>query len=195
MTSGSDRQFREASVHGRFQPFHNGHLEYVRAAAVRCEFLWVGITQHTSKRLVQVDVADALHRAEPQSNPLTYFERLQTIRAALASIGLNHDGYAVVPFPIEEPNLVVEFLPTTVPVFTTTYDEWNEAKIATLRGIGYEVINLWSRQIKEVAGHELRDMIRRGDSAWRAQVPPGVASLIDEFDLAGRLQALTHEAP
>ena len=31
-------------IHGRFQPFHTGHLEYLVAAAARCERLVVGIT-------------------------------------------------------------------------------------------------------------------------------------------------------
>jgi len=30
-------------IHGRFQPFHNGHLEYMRGAADRSDELWIGI--------------------------------------------------------------------------------------------------------------------------------------------------------
>ena len=33
-------------IHGRFQPFHNGHLEYMVAAAARCTRLAVGITRY-----------------------------------------------------------------------------------------------------------------------------------------------------
>lgn len=194
MTRQADGRFETASVHGRFQPFHNGHLEYVAAAAERCDFLYVGITQPIVKRLVQVAGTDAIHRAEPQSNPLTYFERKQTIDVALGSIGLTPDRYSILPFPIEEPSQLTEFLPVTVAVFTTTYDRWNEAKIELLRGLGYTVINLWTRAEKEVVGHEIRDMVRSQDLTWRSQVPRGVASLLDAFDLAYRLQTLTHDA-
>ena len=31
-------------IHGRFQPFHNGHLDYLRGALARCDELFVGIT-------------------------------------------------------------------------------------------------------------------------------------------------------
>ena len=31
-------------IHGRFQPFHNGHLEYLRGAAERSDEVWIGIT-------------------------------------------------------------------------------------------------------------------------------------------------------
>ncbi len=35
---------RYGMIHGRFQPFHNGHLEYLLAALERCETLIIGIT-------------------------------------------------------------------------------------------------------------------------------------------------------
>ena len=35
---------RYGMVHGRFQPFHVGHLEYALTALHRCEHLIVGIT-------------------------------------------------------------------------------------------------------------------------------------------------------
>ncbi|TMK95420.1 MAG: hypothetical protein E6G42_02925 [Actinobacteria bacterium] len=38
-------------VHGRFQPFHNGHLEYLRGAAARCDELFVGITNPDPRRI------------------------------------------------------------------------------------------------------------------------------------------------
>ncbi|MGZ4357283.1 MAG: adenylyltransferase/cytidyltransferase family protein, partial [Gaiellaceae bacterium] len=31
-------------IHGRFQPLHNGHLEYLRGAAAQSEEVFVGIT-------------------------------------------------------------------------------------------------------------------------------------------------------
>jgi cytidyltransferase-like protein len=35
---------RLAAVHGRFQPFHVGHLEYVMRAAELCDLLYIGVT-------------------------------------------------------------------------------------------------------------------------------------------------------
>ncbi len=59
------------SVHGRFQPFHNEHLEYVLAAQRLCDYLWVGITKYditsTDSNLL------GRHRERPESNPLTFF--------------------------------------------------------------------------------------------------------------------------
>jgi nicotinamide mononucleotide adenylyltransferase len=41
-------------VHGRFQPFHNGHLEYVLSAKQKCDFLYVGIAMWGSPTLTRV---------------------------------------------------------------------------------------------------------------------------------------------
>lgn len=35
---------RYGMIHGRFQPFHNGHWQYARAALARCDVLIIGIT-------------------------------------------------------------------------------------------------------------------------------------------------------
>jgi len=182
--------FKTGSVHGRFQPLHNGHLEYIEAALTQCDFLYVGITQYTSHKLVQVQSTSAVHRGHPHNNPLTYFERTMVIDAVLGEIGVSRDRYAVVPFPIEEPHELGEFLPTAVPIFTTTYDDWNREKIRTLEQIGYEVVNLWTRPQKDVAGHEIRSLMRSGSQAWRQHVPDSAARLLDEYDVAGRLSRL-----
>ncbi len=108
-------RFAEASIHGRFQPFHLGHLEYALEAFQRYEYVHVGITQFHQRRLVQVAPASAAHRAIPESNPLTYFERSLLIRAALTAEGIPPERYSIVPFPIEDPAELPEFVGTSVP--------------------------------------------------------------------------------
>jgi cytidyltransferase-like protein len=183
--------YPRASVHGRFQPFHNGHLEYVVEALARSDFLIVGITQHVIRRLVQVPNADAVHRAEPHSNPLSYYERATMIDAVFEALSVPRTRYAVTPFPIEEPEHLTDFLPTSVPVLTTTYDSWNRDKIATLERLGYQVENLWSREHKDVEGHQIREMIKNDDERWKQFVPDTVVPLIEAYGVAERLVALT----
>lgn len=183
--------YARGSVHGRFQPFHNGHLEYVTAALARTDFLIVGITQHMIRRLVQVANPDAVHRAVPQSNPLTYYERVAIIDAVFESLSVSRARYSITPFPIEEPDQLVDFLPTSVPVFTTTYDRWNQSKIEVLERHGYQVENLWSRDRKDVEGHQIRELIKDGDNRWKKMVPEAVVPLIEAYDVGGRLRALS----
>ncbi len=105
------------SVHGRFQPLHNDHLEYIRAAMARCSHLWVGITQPDIRhlRLTQHDP----HRSARENNPLTYFERYRILMEALSEAGLAADAFSIVPFPIEQPDTLIDYMPTSIRVFTT----------------------------------------------------------------------------
>lgn len=182
--------FQHASAHGRFQPFHLGHLEYVLAAKARCEFLWIGITKF--------DVTPAAlnplgtHREHPASNPLTYFERLQMITAALEEASVPRTAFGFVPFPIEAPASLPAFLPTSVRCFTTICEPWNERKIVVLREAGYEVEVLWNRE-KEISGSAIRAAILANDESWRSSVSSAVARRIEEWNIAARLRQLaTH---
>jgi nicotinamide mononucleotide adenylyltransferase len=175
------------SAHGRFQPCHNGHIEYLLAAKARCEFLWVGITQYVSAELQQSPVDS--HRAERVNNPLTYFERTQMLRDVLVEAGVPEDKFAIAPFPIETPHLLHEFLTTDVPVVTTIYDDWNRHKVRVLKKLGYRVIVLWERAEKAYSGQEIRELIHSGSEEWVRLVPQATAVAVRRYRLRDRLQA------
>ena len=182
------KPFTEGSVHGRFQPFHNGHLEYVLAAQKQCGFLWIGITKF------DIDTTElsplGRTREKPENNPLTYRQRITMIGAALAENGVRKDEFAFIPFPIERPTKLWQFLPTSVPCFTTVYEEWNREKISVLESHGYQVIVLWERNIKEISGGEIRNDMIAGGNRWRGVVPDATASYTAEFGLIERLKTL-----
>jgi nicotinamide mononucleotide adenylyltransferase len=168
----------EGSIHGRFQPFHRGHLEYALAAASRCSFLWVGITQIVVASLLP----DAqMPRSRPSSNPYTYWQRHSMVERSLYEAGLDRNRFRIVPFPIEHPEDLTEFIPIQVPAFTTVYEDWNRKKVDTLERAGYEVIVLWERTEKLYTGGEVRRLIQDGDPRWREQVPAGTASVLDSM--------------
>src|SRR5712692_168856 len=176
----------------RFQPFHNGHLEYVLAAQKRSSFLWVGITKY------DIDVSElsplGRHREKPENNHLTYHERLVMIGAALSERGVPRDAFAFIPFPIEKPAKLPQFLPVSVPCFTTICEEWNREKIQVLKSQGYEVIVLWERERKEITGGEVRDDMIRGGTRWRELVPSATIQYAHEFKLQERLRNLRGSA-
>jgi nicotinamide mononucleotide adenylyltransferase len=176
------------SVHGRFQPFHNDHLEYVRAAKQRCAFLWVGITKYDITPIEENPLARP--RERPDHNPLTYFERISMIEDGLVESGIPKESFAFVPFPIETPNRLSGFMPTTIPCFTTIREEWNREKIAVLKRYGYEVIVLWERAEKTVTGGKIREEILAGGSEWKSIVPPATVRAVERFNLQQRLKDL-----
>ena len=178
-------RFDVGSAHGRFQPLHKGHMEYLLAAKERCDHLWVGITQYNVRSLSDNPVDP--HRTRPQDNPLTYFERVQIIREAFAEEGITEEQFGILPFPIETPQLLRDFLSTDVPVFTTVYDDWNRHKIRVLREAGYEVITLWERDEKEYKGTEVREKIMNGDPSWEGLVPPATVRAVRAYNVRERL--------
>jgi cytidyltransferase-like protein len=176
----------EGSVHGRFQPFHLGHAEYLTAAATKCDFLWIGITQPEVTRL-QGDASQPAHRYQPDSNPLTYWERVRVIEASVGDL-LDRERFVVVPFPIERPEVLHNYVPLIATAFTTVYDDWNRRKIDVLTSLGYAVEILWEREDKAYTGSEVRRLMGVGSQAWRDLVPAAAAEVLDALGAPERLQ-------
>ena len=162
-------------IHGRFQPFHNGHLEYMRGAAERCEELFVGITNPDPER-VKPEASDPL-RHLPESNPWTYAERLLMVKAAAGDLGLELERVHVIPFPVNEPELWGAYVPAGVTQYLRLFSDWGGEKLDRLRAAGYEVVVLDEGADKEVSGSDVREALRSGGE-WEAFVPAGVATVI-----------------
>lgn len=176
----------EASAHGRFQPLHNAHLRYLIEAKKRCKFLWIGITKFDTDHLNPL----GRHRERPEANPLTFFERIQIIREALAESGVNPAEFCFIPFPIENPSALPRFLPTSIPCFTTICEEWNREKVRLLETCGYRVLVLWEREPKDITGSYVREDIALGRMHWKDLVPPATVRAVDKLGLADRLRNL-----
>jgi nicotinamide-nucleotide adenylyltransferase len=54
-------------IHGRFQPFHNGHLEYLRGAAERSDEVFVGVTNPDPQRIKE-EATDPLRHLPESTN-------------------------------------------------------------------------------------------------------------------------------
>jgi len=160
-------------IHGRFQPFHNGHLAYLRAAAARAEITFVGITNPDRRRTTPE--ADDPVRHLPEANPLTYTERLLVISAVAEEEAI---PVHVIPFPITEPDLWVDYVPSGVTHFLRVLSPWGRSKLERLRAGGDRVEVLEAPEGKAVSGERVRAAIRAGGE-WRAMVPPAVARFVD----------------
>jgi nicotinamide-nucleotide adenylyltransferase len=162
-------------IHGRFQPFHIGHLEYLRGAAARCDEIFVGITNPDPER-IRPEESDPL-RHLPESNPFTYVERLLMVEAAARDADIDPYRLHVIPFPVNEPELWRAYVPEDVTQFIRLFSDWGGTKLDRLREAGYEVVVLDEGAAKEVSGADVRAAIRDG-SDWENLVPPGVAQVL-----------------
>ena len=169
-------------VHGRFQPFHNGHFEYFKAAYERSSHLIVGVTQY---ELDILDTGSPAHRMHISENPFSYWERSQIIWAAVEAANIPRNMISVVPFPIHEPQQIRNYVDANCVMYTTIYDKWNLDKIRRLRENGYEVCVLWRRRVKEFEGKAVRAALRASPPSIRPMVPAGAYNKIIEINGRG----------
>ncbi len=176
------------SVHGRFQPLHLEHLDYLLEAKLRCDFLYIGLTAF-DVRTIHAPV-EAPHRKLITSNPLTYFERTRMIHDTLVEANIPTSTFTFTPFPIDNPDQLHCFLPTSATCFTTICDEWSRRKIALLLEAGYPVVIVRERQPTRLQAGVIRNLLRQGDDAWMAMVPAAVARHLRSLQIGDRLASL-----
>jgi cytidyltransferase-like protein len=170
---------RRGMIHGRFQPFHLGHLEYLRAASARSDELFVGITNPDPTRIRPEPSDPARHL--PESNPWTYAERLLMVKAAAGDLGLDLARVHVIPFPVNEPELWPASVPDGVTQYLRLFSEWGGTKLERLQDAGYEVVVLDQGAEKEISGADVRAALREGGD-WESFVSQGVAQVIHELE-------------
>jgi nicotinamide-nucleotide adenylyltransferase len=162
-------------IHGRFQPFHNGHLEYLRASRELCETLVIGIT-NPDPTTIRED-ATSEHRHLPDANPYTYFERLLMIREVLSDEGIEPDRAIIIPFPVNDPARWRYYLPRNAVHFLRVFSDWEQAKVDRLREHSYTVEVLHPGIEKQIEATEVRRRMANGED-WQSLVPPAVVRVI-----------------
>lgn len=176
---------RYGMVHGRFQPFHLGHLEYTLAALRRCEHLFIGIT-NADPSLILPEAADP-ERHKPEANIFTFFERQWMIRAALVDAGVDLTRISIVPFPIHHPERWRFYCPPEVTQFIRIFSAWGKEKLRRFEETGWSVEVLDSEASKEVSGSEVRRRMLKGQG-WEELVSRGVASVLREIGAVERMR-------
>ena len=68
---------------GRFQPFHNGHLEAVKYALRKIDYLYI--------------VVGSAQKSHERDNPFTAGERIMMIKAALNEAGVDANRWMLIP--------------------------------------------------------------------------------------------------
>jgi cytidyltransferase-like protein len=176
-------------IHGRFQGLHYGHMEYLLEGKKRCDFLYIGVT-NPDPGMTRENNAD-LKRSLPEENPFTYYERMIMLKDAMIESGINQTEFAIVPFPINYPELIKYYVPMNALFFVTIYDEWGNHKLNTLKELGVKTDLMWTRTLEErfTTGKDVRKLIAKNEP-WEQLVPKSVASYIKENKLDLRIKNL-----
>lgn len=179
-------------IHGRFQIFHLKHMEYLLAAKMRCKKLFIGITHSDIVSFATTSPLD-LHGVTKRDNPLSYFERMQMIQGALLDFGVKREEYEMIPFPISQPDLILQYAPKEATYFMSLCGEWDEERQRILQGQGLETEVLWNRTEEErgTTGTEVRQLIAEGKE-WQQLVPKTVAEYLTSHKMDQRIKTLNH---
>lgn len=165
---------------GRFQPFHNGHLELL---------LHVRQSFRPAELFVGVGSAQASHT---ERDPFTAGERIGMILRSLQAERIEH----VWPLPLPDLDrhaVWVRHVESLVPEFKQVYT--NDPLTRMLfEEAGYEVPKLpfFNRGVYE--GTEIRRRMAAGEP-WSDRVPVGVATYLQEIKGEERVRLLAQRRP
>ena len=185
----STEVFDVGVIHGRFQMLHNDHIQYMRAGKAQCRHLVVGIT-NPEPSMTQPEDVDS-QRSTPLANPLTYYERYQLVRSALEVVGVALSDFSIVPLPISEPSRYNNYVPLNAVFFLSIYDDWGRRKKHYFESIGLKtcVLREVTPEEKGISATDIRASILKGEP-WRHLVPKSVATLVEQWNVAGRLREI-----
>ena len=156
---------------GRFQPFHNGHLEIIKE-----------ILKKNSHVIIGIGSAQYSHTLK---DPFTAGERHLMISSTLESEGI-YDFYLV---PIEDVNsnpLWVAHVESLTPKFNTVYTN-NPLVRRLFKEKDYQVHSLEMVHRDEWSGTRIREKMIEG-KVWEESVAKIVADIIREIDGVKRIQ-------
>ena len=176
-------------VNGRFQVLHLKHMEYILAAKMRCRKLYIGLTKPDGR--MTGDSVNDQNRSTKAANPLTYFERYEMIKGAMQEFKVPEQEYDILPFPINFPEYIANYMPEDATYFMGLSDAWDEEKYKILRSLKLDVEVLWRREEKDrgVSASWVRSCIAM-DEEWAHLVPKSVYKYLTETHLVDRIKHL-----
>ncbi len=179
-------------IHGRFQILHLKHMEYILAAKMRCRKLYIGVTHSDIVSFAATSVND-LHGTTKRDNPLTFFERFEMIQEALKDFGVGREEYEIIPFPVSQPDLILQYAPKDAVYYMSICSEWDEERFQILQKLGVETEVLWRKGQDErgITGSEVRKLIAE-EKEWQQYVPKTVSEYITKHGIEERIRGLNY---
>ncbi|MFC1754439.1 nicotinamide-nucleotide adenylyltransferase [Thermoproteota archaeon] len=157
---------------GRFQPFHNGHLEAVNY-----------IFEHVDELIIVIGSSQYSHRI---NNPFTAGERVSMIRLALIEARIDPAKYFILPVPDATLHSAwFSQLCSYVPSFEVVYsNEPLTRRLVKEADCAVENVPFFKREIFWAT--EIRNRMLSGDN-WSELVPKSVAKFIKLIDGVDRI--------
>lgn len=170
---------------GRFQPFHKGHLDFVKRVLKKTDELIIAIGSSQYSYIFK--------------DPFTAGERITMIHDTLVGEKVDLSKVYIIPISNIENNAIwLAYLQAMVPEFDVVYSG-NEFVSTLIRDniitskkqkLDLEIRNPIFKMKKEYNGENIRNLIKSGQK-WHHLVPPQVAHIIEMIDGANRIKVIS----
>lgn len=175
--------------HGRFQPFHNGHLEIVKYALSKCELLAIGVSNPfrlppiLENYISENEARNFIEPRLPKNNPFPYWARILMIRNGLIHEQIPIDRIIFLPnlsntgLPVDE----IRFPKSLTKIFTSPKDSHNKIILNNYKNEGWDIEVLPTFESENILNaRNIRKKINDGKN-WEKYVPIGTALTIQDF--------------
>ncbi|MDK2791130.1 MAG: nicotinamide-nucleotide adenylyltransferase [Methanothermococcus sp.] len=171
-----------AFIIGRWQPFHNGHMNIIKKISEEVDEIIIGI--------------GSAQKSHTLTDPFTAGERIMMITKTLEKLDLQNGApinhHYVIPIKDIEFNAIwVSYVEALTPPFDIVYT--GNALVKELfeeRGYPVKKPKMYNR--KEYSGTEIRKKMLNGES-WEHLVPSEVVDVINEINGVERLKRLSEK--
>jgi nicotinamide-nucleotide adenylyltransferase len=158
---------------GRFQPFHQGHLDALHFALSKVDKLWVGL--------------GSSNKPPQKNNPFSAEERKKMILSSIDDLIKNKIEIYFIP-DFEDHKKWVEHIDIIVPKFDVVFTNDDMTKhLYSKRDTPVIAIPFTKRDV--LSGTNIRDLIL-SDQPWEEFVPEGTRKFLDEINAKQRLKNL-----
>ena len=100
---------------------------------------------------------------------------------------MKREDFEIVPYPIERPDILTNYIPLNATSFFTIYDKWGYEKLRRLQSLGYKTIVLFDDREKQMCSTDIRHKIIDGED-WKQMVPNAVYDYIIENGLTEKVR-------
>lgn len=172
-------------VFGRFQLLYLKQMEYLLAVKMRCKKLIIGITKPDGVRGKERKDFD---------NPFTYYERFEMIRDALLDFGVKREEFEIVPFPMEHPERILNYVPKNSVLYMDILGEESGEKLNVMEAMNLkaDVVRRKHSGVRGKTDAEIRMLIAKGRE-WKWEVPKSVYEYVVSHRLDKRVQRIYKE--
>ena len=155
---------RRALFIGRFQPFHDGHIDAIRTMLHAYDQVIIAI--------------GSVQSAFEINDPFTCSERFEMIIRALDAQDLSASVIVTIIPNIDSNAVWVQYFKTLVPDFEVVYSN-NPFVITLCEAEGILVKSTVVESARHISGSIIRHKIRIDDTTWKNMVPNEIVEFIE----------------